>query len=86
MYQVLGKTRNVVLKVDSGGFSVLSTKFVPGNWSPFPLIIPWETMKVTGLGRSEVEPRQARGGWDAHDCFHITSKNVLLGRFCCRNV
>ena len=24
----------------------MSTKFVPGNWSPFPLIIPWETMKV----------------------------------------
>ena len=27
----------------------MSTKFVPGNWSPFPLIIPWETMKVQGL-------------------------------------
>ena len=29
------------------GCSVLSTKFVPGNWSPFPLRIPWETMNFT---------------------------------------
>ena len=26
----------------------MSTKFVPGNWSPFPLIIPWETMNLFG--------------------------------------
>ena len=53
LYQILDKTRNVVLQVDSGGFSVLSTKFVPGNWSPFPLIIPWETMK---LPRQNIPP------------------------------
>ena len=41
LYQILDKTRNVVLSVDSGGFSVLSTKFVPGNWRPFPLIVAW---------------------------------------------
>ena len=47
LYQILDKTRNVVLYVDSGGVSVLSTKFEPGDWSPFPLSIPWETMNVS---------------------------------------
>ena len=63
--QILDKTRNMVLQADSGGFSVLSMKFVPENWSPFPLIRPWETMNILAkqvlCAERRVHPQHGEG-------------------------